>query len=127
MSLQFRLAIASLALAACASVPTIDVTPIGHAPHELKPRAIDSVQILEVEPPTGAISVYVIKASGGESDQRQAAVRENAARLGCDGVVINEVAAHVVASDSTGELTDHREETAAYVRGVCVVATAGSL
>src|SRR5450432_4275631 len=111
MKSQLRLAIASLALAACASVPTVDVTPIGHAPRELKPRAIESVQVLKVEPPTGAVSVYVIKATGGESDQRQDAVRENAARLGCDGVVINEVGAHVVATDSTGELTDHREET----------------
>ena len=114
-------ALATCLLAGCVG-PSVDVTPLHPAPHAMSPRATAAVQVL-TEPPADAVDVYRIEASGGSEETLLSSVKEKAASLGCDGVVITDrTAKRQEATDpGTGALNDHREVTAAHVYAMCVV------
>jgi hypothetical protein len=121
-AMQLKFAVASLLFAACGGLTTVDVSPLGKSPHALKPRAVASVQIFKASPPAGAVEVYLIKVSGGEPAEREAAAREQAAQLGCDGLVLKNEEGKAVGEDgTTGSLVDHRTMVTAHARAVCVV------
>ena len=109
------------ALGACVSA-TVDVTPMHPAPRALAPRTVDSVKILASRPDDG-VAVYTLVASGGAKAELETAVKEKAASLGCDGVVITVRAepTHSSSSAATGQLNDHRESVAGHVTAMCVV------
>jgi hypothetical protein len=114
-------AVAALALGACVG-PTVNVTPLRPAPPGMAPRAVADVQVLEAAPAEGT-SVYRIEVSGGSHDELMSALKEKAAGLGCHAIVVTQTATekHTEAAQQTGQLTDHREVTAARISALCVV------
>lgn len=115
------LALASACLIGCVSA-SVDVTPLHPAPRAMAPRTVDTVKILESRPEDG-VAVYNLVASGGAKAELETAVREKAASLGCDGVVITVRAepSHRSSSATTGQLNDHREAVEGHVTAMCIV------
>jgi hypothetical protein len=101
---------------------SVEVTPLRPAPRALTPRTVDAVQVLESRP-DGGVAVYNLVASGGGKGEMEAAVKEKAASLGCDGVVITVRAEPTQASNgvTTGGLNEHRESVAGHVTAMCIV------
>jgi hypothetical protein len=109
------------ALGACVGA-SVEVTPLHPTPRALTPRTIDAVKVLESRP-EGGVAVYNLVASGGGKGELEAAVKEKAASLGCDGVVITVRAepTHSSSEAATGQLNDHRESVAGHVTAMCIV------
>jgi hypothetical protein len=122
--MMFRsLAISLLVLAGGCVGPSIEVTPLHPASHPLAPRALASI-VEYKSTPNGATALYRIVASGGGAGELHLAVRDKAAALGCDGVVITsdqKESHHDDGAVPTGQLNDHRTIEAANVSAVCVV------
>ena len=108
-------------LTACVGA-SVDVTPLRPTPRALTPRTVDTVKILESRPDNG-VAVYNLVASGGGKAELETAVREKAANLGCDGLVITVRAepTHTSSGATTGELNDHRDVVAGHVTAMCIV------
>ncbi len=108
-------------LGACVGA-SVEVTALRPAPRALTPRTVDAVKILESRP-DGGVAVYNLVASGGGKGEMEAAVKEKAASLGCDGVVITVRAEPTQASKgvSTGGLNERRESVAGHVTAMCIV------
>jgi len=120
--MKHRYVVALLAaLGACVGA-SVEVTPLHPAPRTLTPRTVDAVKVLESRP-DGGVAVYNLVASGGGKGELEAAVKEKAASLGCDGVVITVRAAptHSSSEAATGQLNDHRESVAGHVTAMCIV------
>jgi hypothetical protein len=109
------------ALGACVGA-SVEVTPLHPTPRALTPRTVDAVKVLESRP-DGGVAVYNLVASGGGKGELEAAVKEKAASLGCDGVVITVRAepTHRSSGATTGELNDHRDPVAGHVTAMCIV------
>ena len=108
-------------LGACVGA-SVEVTPLHPTPRALTPRTVEAVKVLESRP-DGGVAVYNLVASGGGKGELEAAVKEKAASLGCDGVVITVRAepSHSSSSATTGELNDHRDVVAGHVTAMCIV------
>jgi hypothetical protein len=117
-------ALSLLVLAGGCVGSSVEVTPLLPAPHPLAPRAVASTVEFHSEP-DGSVAVYRINASGGSAGEQHRAVRDQAAQLGCDGVVITDDQKQAKIDGGggvpTGSLNDHREVDSAHVSAVCVV------
>lgn len=113
-------------LAACAT-STVEVTPLRPTPRALTARAIEAVQIYPAKP-EGGVAVYNLVASGDVGSGLEAAVRQKAAALGCDGLVITvrEQPSQTTSSSLTGQLNDHRDLAPGHVTALCVVLPAAA-
>lgn len=113
--------ILALLVTGCVSA-AVDVTPLRPSPRALTPRTVETVKILESRPEDG-VAVYNLVASGAAKSELEIAVREKAASLGCDGLVITVRAepSHSTSSAATGQLNDHREAVGGHVTAMCIV------
>lgn len=116
----------ALLVTGCVSA-SVDVTPLRPSPRALAPRTVETVKILESRPEDG-VAVYNLVASGAAKSELEVAVRQKAASLGCDGLVITVRAepTHATSSATTGQLNDHREAVGGHVTAMCIVLPAAS-
>jgi hypothetical protein len=104
--LQRILVSASLFIAACVTTNS-SVQPTNPSPRPLSPRPVMSVEVFTVSRPSRPfVEVAIIKASGSsQGDASKGLVHEmrsEAARVGCDGIVVNGGAETVAPHDGMG-------------------------
>jgi hypothetical protein len=104
--LQRILVSALLFFAACVTTSS-SVQPTNPSPRPLSPRPVTSVEVFTAsQPPRPFVEVALIKASGSsQGDARTGLVQEmrsEAARIGCDGIVVNGSAETVAPHDGMG-------------------------
>lgn len=116
----------ALFVTGCVSA-SVDVTTLRPSPRPLTPRTVETVKILESRPDDG-VAVYNLVASGAAKSELEVAVRQKAASLGCDGLVITVRAepSHSTSSAATGQLNDHREAVGGHVTAMCIVLPAAA-
>jgi len=110
-----------VALSACNIVP-VEVSLRHPSPRPLWPRPVATVKTYEARPP-GGVAVYGLQASGEDLAEVEAAIRDKAAGLGCDGIML------IVRADQgtsqgvalTGKLNDAREYVSARIDALCMV------
>jgi hypothetical protein len=97
---------ASIFFAACVTTSS-SVQPTNPSPRPLSPRAVMSVEVFTASRPSRPfVEVAIIKASGSsQGDASKGLVQEmrtEAARVGCDGIVVNGSAETVAPHDGMG-------------------------
>ena len=114
----------AVALGACFT-PTVSVTPLNRPPRPLSPRPVESVQVFMSGAPPGGVDVFMIVAKNGLEGRRMPAIREAAARLGCDAVVVRDAEPDTTVAGRVsrpGELgINTQAESLGHVGAVCVV------
>jgi hypothetical protein len=94
-------------LAGCGTF--VDFTPINDPPHELQPRSTDSVEVFASGPPARQhVDVAIVEAEQTHSLNEQGTglmirrMREQAAAIGCDAIVLGGVSDHQGAQPGSG-------------------------
>jgi ketosteroid isomerase-like protein len=118
---SFTVVGALIALNACNVVP-VEVSTRHPSPRPLWPRPLASVKTYETRPP-GGIAVYGLEADGEDLAEVDTAIRERAASLGCDGVLLT---VRIDQGTSmgvtlTGKLNVAREYENARIDALCIV------
>jgi ketosteroid isomerase-like protein len=110
-----------VALCACNIVP-VDVSTRHPTPRPLWPRPVATVKTYEARPP-GGVAVYGLQASGEDLGEVEVAIRERAASLGCDGILLtvreDQGTSRGVAL--TGKLNEAREYVPGHIDALCMV------
>jgi hypothetical protein len=121
--------LAALAMFAAACGTTTQVVPTNRSPRPLVPRSPEAVDVFTSSaPPRPFVEVAIIQArqssqySVDSMPQIIAAMREQAARVGCDGVVIHGESNKVVSSGGWGEMGTNTSSLDGYW-GACIVYT----
>jgi hypothetical protein len=121
--------LAALALLVAACGTTTQVVPTNPSPRALVPRSPDAVDVFTTSaPPRPFVEVAIIQArqssqySVDSMPEIIAAMREQAARVGCDGVVIHGESNKVVSSGGWGEMGTNTSSLDGYW-GACIVYT----
>ena len=74
---------------AAACGPTVSVTPLNSSPRPLARRPAGSVEMFTAAAPARPyVEVAVLQASGGQTEEHYAALREEAGAIGCDALVV---------------------------------------
>src|SRR5215510_12767392 len=112
---------ALVALSACGRV-VVEVSTRHPAPRWLSPRFVEDLKTYEVRPP-GGVAVYGLQASGEDKAKVEAAVRQKAASLGCDGIMftVREDQGVSTGVALTGKLNQAREYVGAHIDALCMV------
>lgn len=83
-------------VAGCANV---QVTPLNPPPYAMNARQPDEVQVFVTRAPEAPYQeIYLIRSDADNSENAMRAMRERAAELGCDGIVITGNADRVVST-----------------------------
>ncbi len=114
--------IAAVVLVSACTGPNIQVKSLHPAPRALQPRAVETVQTFESRP-DGGVAAYSLEASGSDQVAIEAAVKQRAASLGCDGIMftVRQDPSQARGDASTGQLNQHREYLAARIDALCMV------
>ena len=112
------------ALGGCA-VPIVQVNPLHPKPRALWPHGVDLLQLYKSRP-AGGIAVYSLEASGEDEPDVEAAVKQRAADLGCDGIMFTVRLDQTVSEGTalTGKLNSAHEYISARVDALCIVVPA---
>ena len=117
-----RVVIATLvALSGCGTV-LVDVSSRHPTPRPLWAHPVASLKTYQTRP-AGGVAVYGLQASGEDAADVEAAVREKAASLGCDGIMftVREDQGKSEGVALTGKLNDAREYVGAHIDALCMV------
>ncbi|HET9625046.1 MAG TPA: hypothetical protein VFP84_26945 [Kofleriaceae bacterium] len=73
--------------------------------------------------PDGAVAVYDIEAYGDVREKLDAAIKQKAASLGCDGtlLLVRKEAVFADNNATTGQLTEHHVQQGSHVEHLCIV------
>jgi len=106
---------------ACAAV-VVDVSSRHPTPRLLAPRPVETLKTYEVRP-DGGVAVYGLQATGEELAEVDLAVKEKAASLGCDGIMVavREDQKKSMGEALTGQLNEHHEYVSAHIDALCMV------
>jgi hypothetical protein len=98
-----RMMIAVLMLAAACG-PKITMTKTNPAPHPLRARPADSVELFTTRTPERPyVEVAVFAASKGKAEDHIDALRENAASYGCDALVFTRMPSESTVTATSGK------------------------
>jgi ketosteroid isomerase-like protein len=106
---------------ACAAV-VVDVSQRHPTPRLLAPRPVETLKTYQVRP-DGGVAVYGLQATGEELAEVDLAVKQKAASLGCDGVMVavREDQKKSIGEALTGKLNEHHEYVSAHIDALCMV------
>jgi hypothetical protein len=109
------------ALTACTG-PRIELKPLATAPHPMTPRPVAQLQVFQSRP-DGAVAVYDIEAYGDQREKLDAAIKQKAASLGCDGtlLLVRKEAVFADNNTTTGQLNEHHIQSGSHVEHLCIV------
>jgi ketosteroid isomerase-like protein len=121
----YRQVIVVLASLSGCAVPIVQVNPLHPKPHPLWPHGVDTLQLYKSRP-AGGVAVYSLEASGEDEPDVEAAVKQRAAELGCDGIMYTVRVDQTVSEGTalTGKLNSAHEYVSARVDALCVVVPA---
>lgn len=108
-------------LAACTG-PRVELKTLAAAPRPMTPRPVEQLKVFQSRP-DGAVAVYDIEAYGDVREKLDAAIKQKAASLGCDGtlLLVRKEAVFADNSASTGQLNEHHVKSGSHVEHLCIV------